>query len=177
MNTPEDKFIPALLRLAHTEASLGIRETSKNQGPGIQKYWTATSYLNGYGDRQPYCAAFACWLVKQASLEAGLESGQPLPRSAAVNEWPKWAAKQEDWDVLNPSETRVRAGDFVCFDFNGRDEPGGTHIGLAVGNESGDGTFPAVEANTNAAGSREGDGVYHKTRSRKGVFSIIRWVA
>ena len=37
---------------------LGVVETSKNQGAGIEKYWTATSYgPSGYKNREPWCAA------------------------------------------------------------------------------------------------------------------------
>ena len=35
----------------------GQKETSRNRGPAIEKFWTATNYPDGYVNREPYCAA------------------------------------------------------------------------------------------------------------------------
>ena len=56
---PARDFKQMLIAVAKEQANLGIRETSNNQGPGIQKYWPATSYgIAGYHNREPWCAAF-----------------------------------------------------------------------------------------------------------------------
>lgn len=168
-------FAAELVKVATQQAALGIRETSHNHGPGIEKFWTATSYgPAGYRNREPWCAAFLCWVVKQAALGHYGESPPfRLPRSAAVNDWPAWAQSQPAWKVVKPSP--VKAGDIICWDFNGRDNSGGTHIGLAISNERADGTFDTIEGNTNAEGSRDGNGVYHRTtRTRKAAFAILR---
>lgn len=167
----------AIVTIARTEATLGIVETSRNQGPGIEKYWHATSYPLGYLQRQPWCAAAMCYvLLKAMELHYG-KTTAPFDhcRWAAVNGWPKWAAKEPGWKVLDPAVSRVRAGDFVCFDFNGREKEGGTHIGVAVSDEDASGTFETAEGNTDSEGSREGNGYFLKTRTRKGVFAIIRY--
>lgn len=169
-----------LVSVAREQSALGIRETSPNQGPGIQKFWTATSYgVAGYLDRQPWCAAFLAWVVREASRRQFGESAPfRLPRSAAVNDWPVWARTQPTWEERDPLTTRVRSGDVVCFDFNGRAKASGTHIALATSDERGDGTFDTIEGNTNSDGSRDGNGVYERhSRTRKGVFSVIRYGA
>ena len=43
--------------VAIAAAQLGVHETSANQGPGLEKCWTATSYgPDGYKNREPWCA-------------------------------------------------------------------------------------------------------------------------
>lgn len=175
---PKRTFREMLVAVALEQAALGIRETTKNQGPGIQKFWTATSYgVAGYLDRQPWCAAFLAWVVRDASRRQFGESPPfRLPRSAAVNDWPVWAKTQPAWEERDPTVTRIRAGDIVCFDFNGRDKASGTHIALATSDERHDGTFDSCEGNTNEDGSREGNGVFlRNSRTRKSVFSVIRF--
>lgn len=172
-------FKDTMAGVVREEVARGIRETSRNQGPGIEKYWPCTSYgIQGYTDRLPYCAAAMCYVVAEAVKRFFTTSPVPfaLPTSAGVVNWPVWARKQKDsWRVLDPKLSPVKAGDLVCWDFNGTDEPGGTHIGFALSDERKDGTFASGEGNTNASGSREGDGFYEKnSRTRKAAFAIIR---
>lgn len=167
-------FADNIASIARQQAALGIRETSQNNGPGIAKFWQATNYgMSGYYNREPYCAAFGCYVLREAALRTFGATLPPLPRSAAVRDWPVFARRNPGhWRVIGDNEP-VRPGDIVCFDFNGTDKPGGTHLAIAVGHQNGD-TFATAEANTNAAGSREGDGVYAKTRRRDSILAIIR---
>ena len=169
------RLIKQLIAIA--ESQLGIRETSKNQGPGIRKFWTATSYgTAGYDDRQPWCAAYACWLVREATQIVFPEGDQPytLPRDAAVVNWVKWAKENKmDVDCITG---KVKAGDILLWDFNGPDKPGGTHMGIAVSEEHADGTFVTCEANTNEEGSRDGNGVFRRTaRTRHRTIAVLRF--
>jgi hypothetical protein len=59
----------------------------------------------------------------------------------------------------------VRAGDIVVFTFS--------HIGVAIEDQRG-AAVRTVEGNTDEAGSREGGGVYEKTRALSLVRSHIR---
>ena len=43
----------------------GKTETSRNQAPWIKKLWTATTYPEGFEERQPYCAAGICYCIQQ----------------------------------------------------------------------------------------------------------------
>jgi hypothetical protein len=72
---------------------IGVRETSNNQGPGIEKYWPATSYPEGYTDRAPWCAAFGCWVLREAMLRNPLLAltEDNRPKSASVADWLLWA--------------------------------------------------------------------------------------
>jgi hypothetical protein len=118
------------------------------------------------------------WVVREAANRMSEPEYVPfmLPRSAAVNDWPKWARGASQWAVVDPHTEKVKAGDIVCFDFHGRDNSGGTHIAIATGNETSAGTFETVEGNTSPDGSRDGNGVYlRNSRTRKGVFSVLRY--
>jgi len=181
---PARGFKEVLIAVAKEQANLGIRETSTNQGPGIQKYWPATSYgIAGYHHREPWCAAFMAWTVREACLRHfRVDAPFALPRSAAVNDWPIWGRGASQWAVVAPRQEKVKAGDIVCFDFNGRDESGGTHIAIATGNERPDGTYETVEGNTSpeakagSAADRDGGGIWRKRRLRSQVHSVRSWV-
>ena len=138
---------------------VGILETSKNQGAGIEKYWSATTYPDGYKNREPYCAAFVCWCVRQA----GLFSAHERPKTARAFGFEEWAKENGLKLVLRPSE--VKAGDIVVFTFS--------HVGIATSDSDKSGNFTAVEGNTDAAGSREGGGVWKKTRNVSAVRSTV----
>lgn len=146
--------------------SLGVRETSKNQGPGIKAFWLDTSYPDGYENREPYCAAFQCHVAAEV-LRRGLAVGlteKTRPRDAAVRSFVDWARKASSGcKVFAPRDGQFfpSAGDFVWFQFGG-DHP--DHIGL-VTDFDGHTTVHTIEANTGDSGGREGDGVYRKTRA------------
>ena len=142
-------------------AELGVHETSRNQGPGIQKYWEATSYgVDGYKDRQPWCAAFVAWCVMLY-----LEGSKSRPKSAAVKDWVP-AALKLNWRVFGPRDGLLfpRAGDLVVFQFS--------HIAIV---EDFSGTHVrTLEGNTDDAGSREGREVAERDRSLAVCKSFIR---
>jgi hypothetical protein len=162
----------ALVLIAQKQ--IGIHETSQNHGDGIAKFWTATNYPDGYANREPYCAAFVCWLVMQA-LSLGYALGltaSTRPREAAVRNFVAWAHQPASGAlVFAPGDTSYEpsAGDVVWFEFGG-DHP--DHVGLV---ESFDGhTVRTIEANTGATGGRDGDGVYQKSRALNLCRGFIR---
>lgn len=177
--TALDKFLPPLslplpgatnpraVLVDIAESQIGIRETSKNQGPGIAKFWTATNYPDGYINREPYCAAFCCWLILEA-----MKAGHPLgltntsrPKSAAVSNWVSWAGASAYVGIFAPGSLIPEPGDFFIHSKV-------SHIGL-VRSFSGS-TLKTIEGNTDGSGSREGDGVYQRTRGLSEVKYLIR---
>ena len=170
-----ETFRKMLVTVAREELAKGIREVTRNQHPELVKYWKATSYGSaGFANREPWCAAFLCWLVAESASRVWGSIPFPLPKSAGVINWPAWAKSVAGWKCLPPS-TRVEPGDIVCWDFNGP-KASGTHIGLATADEHKT-QFPTIEGNTNGEGSRDGDGLYAKsTRSRVSCIAILRFV-
>ena len=76
----------------------------------------------------------------------------------------EWARDNKLVVHSNPTVTNMNPGDVLVFRFS--------HTGIYVG-PAAPGEIITVEGNTNGSGSREGDGVYQKTRSLSLVRSSI----
>lgn len=160
-NEARSNFAEILLKTAKIELDKEIRETSKNQGGGIEKYWEATSYPDGYANREPYCAAFVCYVVNRSFC--GVVTTLRAPTSPVAYDLEKWAKANSKQGVTSFSEPK--AGDLFTL-------ATASHCGIV---ESVQGkSIVTIEANTNAAGSREGDGVYSKSRKISTVRQFIR---
>lgn len=153
-----------IIDIALNEEKLNIRENSKNQGPGIKKYWLATWYEDGYENREPWCAAFICWCIK----ESGKFSESSRPKTPAAFGFETWANDHPSLTNITKKPKGVAKGDIVVFTFS--------HIAIATSDSDSAGYFATVEGNTNAAGSREGNGVYKKVRNVSSVRSTISLV-
>lgn len=153
---------------------LGTRESSRNRGPEIAKFWDATNYREGDEDRAPWCSAFVSWVVQEADRRSPALRLRTPPRFAAVADWRPWAIKPENgcqvFSSADVSRAHMRplAGDIVTF------LPHLSHIGVVAEDYDWRGIVRTTEGNTNAAGSREGDGVYAKERMLAFCGTFIR---
>lgn len=148
-----------------------VRETSRNQGKGISKYWKATTYPDGYKNREPYCAAFVCWVCAEAERR-GAGVG-PVPNSAAVRHIVAWSRKLGKGAIVFSRHSKIyvpEPGDLVWFEFGGSTP---NHIGFVAGRRN-DQQILTIEGNTGKQGSRDGDGVYEKHRSLNLCAGFIR---
>lgn len=153
MSNPREKIVEVARRF------VGIRETSKNRFPGDVKLWASTSYVEGWKNREPYCAAFVCHVVLLADLEELAMDFKPRPRTPAVADWKTWARRADSGVLIFTDPAQAQAGDIVSF------LPHFSHIGIVAGGLWSNGRLPTIEANTDADGGREGDGIYEKTRA------------
>jgi hypothetical protein len=147
---------------------IGLRETTPNRFEGIDQFWAATTYPDGGKNREPWCSAFASYCVQEADRQSAEIRLRVPPRFAAVRDWLPWARKAGC--IVFPSSSTTytpERGDIVVF------LPRLSHIGLVSG-IAGRGIVATIEGNTNAAGSREGDGCYEKFRSLSFCGSFIR---
>jgi len=161
--------------LAIARKEVGVVEVPKNSNTGkdVLKYQRATN-LAGTG--WPYCAAFVDWVILQWGKNPEVLSALGMdaakfekwrPKTAAAYGFHEWA---EEKGLLiidenkNPGETVLHTGDIVTFDFS--------HIGI-IDTDKGNVLY-TIEGNTDAAGSRDGGGVYEKTRARSLARKIIR---
>ena len=144
--------------VAIAEKEVGSRENGRNTGKKVREYQSA-DWLDGTG--YAWCASFVCWVIQKAGERAKLPFKRP--RTAGAWDFERWAKKQ-NLPVIKKPKT-IKAGDLVVFTFS--------HIGIAVSDSSG-GWVKTVEGNTNQAGSREGDGVYFKTRRLSQIRSRIK---
>lgn len=153
----------ALIDTATAEANKGVREVGKNAGPDVEKYLHCLGMTKG----SPWCAAFVSWCVMTSR-------GLPKP--------PKWCSGSAVslFQMSRNSKTCVSVTP-VDADYKSKVKPGyiwsraqdataaaaarkGSwcqgHTGIVVAVDAIG--FHTIEGNTNAAGSREGDGVYRK---------------
>jgi hypothetical protein len=158
------KDIPAKL-IAFAREEIGVSEVDgTNCGPRVDQYKAATWLDSNKG--WPWCAAFICWLVREAIDEE--EVAFKRPRTAGAWDFENWA-KQETTngiELRKPTNEDIKAGDIVVFTFS--------HIGLAVKDIDSSGYVVTIEGNTNGEGSREGGSVLEKKRHVSQIRSRIR---
>tara|TARA_Y100001937_G_scaffold102000_1_gene140095 strand:+ start:660 stop:1280 length:621 start_codon:yes stop_codon:yes gene_type:complete len=164
-DTPvSDGNIPQkMVSLARDE--IGVSEVDgSNCGPRVDEYKAATWLDPDKG--WPWCAAFICWLVREAI--DGEDIKFKRPRTAGAWDFENWAKQQvaNGIDLRKPTNGNIKAGDIVVFTFS--------HIGLAVKDIDSSGYVVTIEGNTNGAGSREGGSVLEKKRHVSKIRSRIR---
>jgi len=115
----------------------------------------------------PWCAAFICWLFREA-MKDGKYSFE-RPKTAGAYDFENWC-REQDTNVLlkKPHNGDIKPGDIVIFNFS--------HIGLAIGNPDSSGYVKTIEGNTDGFGSREGGAVLEKRRKLSSIRSRIRVV-
>jgi hypothetical protein len=166
-------FIEKFVDIAKTQ--LGITEQGgNNSGIEITKYQLATWLTPG---GWPWCCAFIAWVLKEFLKDEQIrqhfgiketETHNWRCRGANCNDWLAWA-KKHGFYVTDESEP-AKAGDIVIFDFS--------HIGIVTADQlPGKDYIETIEGNTNSKGSRDGDGVYLKTRKTNLVRNYIRFIA
>lgn len=137
-----------LVELARAE--LGVREaTDNNDGKRVEQYLACVGLKKG----QPYCAAFVSFVFKQAGFDAPRTGWSPalFPHDRLV----KVVAAGNVFGIYFPALKRVGHCGFI---------------------ESCRGDWlQTIEANTNVAGSRDGDGVYRKMRHIRTIHSMADW--
>ncbi|MDH3770322.1 MAG: CHAP domain-containing protein [Nitrospirota bacterium] len=164
----EKAKMPAAIA-AVAKGEIGVEEVNgTNCGPRVDEYKAAT-WLNprrGW----PWCAAFVCWVVREAATAAGVRftSRFKRPRTAGAWDMENWSLAQDlsTW-TKKPHRGDIQPGDIVVFRFS--------HIGFAISRPDRNGYVRTVEGNTDAAGRREGGGVYTKRRHVSKIRSRIRF--
>jgi hypothetical protein len=160
-------LVSEMIRIATAE--VGVREVDNtNCGVRVDEYKAAT-WLNpkkGW----PWCAAFVCWVIREALASSGTKQTKTFkrPRTAGAWDFENWSIDQDSTTWLRRSPAGdILPGDIVMFTFS--------HIGIAVSAPDDKGNLTTVEGNTDIAGSREGGGVYLKTRNLSKIRSRIRF--
>jgi hypothetical protein len=152
-------FAKEMVRLAEGEVGVCEDPVDSNTGRRVRTYQGAT-WLDGTG--WPWCAAFICWIVREAGM-----AEEHRPQTAGAWDFERWARKTTNpAELIKPAATgTIRKGDLLVYKFS--------HIGIAREDETG-GRVTTIEGNTDGEGSREGGGVWEKSRRVELVRSIIR---
>lgn len=133
----------------------GVREaTGHNDGAPVEKYLKGVGLGKGYS----WCMAFVYWCATQAAIL--LEEENPLLKTGGV--LAQWN-KRKNLRVEAPEP-----GDVFIIDYG----KGKGHTGFVV--SVGDKVINTIEGNTNDKNSREGDGVYRRTRSMSSIKGYLR---
>lgn len=156
----------ALVELARKE--IGVEEVNgTNCGPRVNEYKAATWLDPEKG--WAWCAAFICWLVREALKKTGVQETAKFKRPQTAGAWDfiNWSLAQDasTQTKRNPGDD-IQPGDIVVFTFS--------HIGLAVATPAGNRVM-TIEGNTDGEGSREGGAVLYKMRPLSKIKARIRF--
>jgi hypothetical protein len=154
---PSPLASPLLSAVLETATSqIGVRETQPNRGAEVDEY-VASVGLDPAGARA-WCQAFIYWCFQRAAITAGVPN--PCVRTAGVlDHWHRAPSRAlVDARAAFDDRTLVRPGAIFVIDHGG----GLGHAGLITGVTGAE--LQTIEGNTNERGSREGDGVYRKSR-------------
>ena len=151
----------ALIATATAEVNKGVREVGKNAGADVEKYLHCLGMTKG----SPWCAAFVSWCVMTSR---GLAKPPKWCSGSAVSLFQmsgKNAVKVTPVDAdykskVKPGYIWSRAQDATAAAAARKGSWCQGHTGIVVAVDAIG--FHTIEGNTNAAGSREGDGVYRK---------------
>ena len=133
---------------------VGVREEGgRNRGPRVDQYILALGLYPAGG--YPWCACFVWWCFAQAVEKLGIAHNPCVRTASALN---MFRGAPPFWKFTDPS--RVRPGNVVVWDHGA----GKGHTGIVEGIDLATSVALTIEGNTNAAGHREGDGVYRKSR-------------
>lgn len=137
------------LHWASLYAVRGVKEQGKNAGPWVVLFLSKVGLGPGYA----WCAAF----VYHCLLKGEAKSLPSKWKAAGVRYWVEWA-KKEGRLVQTPQ----RGDLFYWLNANGSG-----HIGFVRNTGAWPQYVETIEGNTDKGGSREGDGVYYRSRTRR----------
>lgn len=162
-------FTERLIAIAEDEVGVTESPINSNCGPRVNQFKGATNLPPK--EAWPWCAAFVCWVVKEC-MKRGAMAGESYtferPTTAGAWALETWSLEQDrSTNTKRPVRRDIQRGDIVIFKFS--------HVGFAAGMPDVNGDFRSCEGNTDAKGSREGGGVWRKTRNVSQVKTRIRF--
>jgi lysozyme family protein len=158
---PPSGLVGALIDIASEEVGVREQPLGSNRGPRVDQYIRATG-LDPTG-QHPWCMCFVFFCFMQAAQRVGVPN--LVPKDALVHgAWAKVRNKPGVTAVTAAAAQRnpalVKPG-MVFFIDTGN---GHGHAGIVVDNVNS--FLETIEGNTNDNGSREGIGVFRRTRRR-----------
>jgi len=159
------KLATRIVEIARQE--IGVEEVDgTNCGPRVNQYKAATNLPSE--EPWPWCAAFVCWVVREAMKSTGATYTFKRPTTAGAYDLENWSRRQDDsTQTKKPAASDILPGDILTFTFS--------HTGFAISAPDSDGYVKTIEGNTDAAGSREGGIVAEKRRHISKIRARIRF--
>ncbi len=152
----------------------GVRERGgNNRGAEVEMFQKTIGLEPG----DPWCAAFVCFCIKEAGKQLGVtpkfQYGGSVYKLWTRNEWLQMATPETASIFcidhgLSKKGTRIGHTGFCVQPLisNADGYPGEQFVEK----------IETMEGNTNAAGSRDGDGCYHKTRKLSEFTNGYGWL-
>jgi hypothetical protein len=161
-STPPSSFSSAVVAAARQHRREQPREIGgSNLGPWVRVYMDGRDGLD-----RPWCAGFACFMVRQAAWHAGIP--EPIPNQVGCDQLSADAMATgrfisgTDVDAgATPLEAIPRGSFFV----QRRAPDDWNHVGIVI--SAMDRVMETIEGNTNDGGSREGHEVCRRIRGLK----------
>ena len=158
------EFAKEMVRISQTQIGIFEKPRNSNSGPEVEGWYQRSTWLSGTGFA--WCAAFICYLFKKASEKPGIKYSFQLPKTAGAFDFENWARNNISYvEIIKPPFNKILPGDIIIFNFS--------HIGISIGSLSG-GKIDCIEGNTDESGSREGGGVYRKSRRVSLIKTVLR---
>lgn len=152
----------------------GVREKGgNNRGPQVEAFQKSI----GLDPGDPWCAAFVCFCMKEAAKRLGVESSFVYGGSC----YKLWT-RNVDLQMTKPGENCIFVLDHGLSKAGTRIGHTGFCVKPIIANADGHpgeqfvGSIETMEGNTNAAGSRDGDGCYHKSRQMSEFTGGYGWL-
>lgn len=157
-------FAKEMVRVSQTQLGIFEHPMNSNSGPEVESFYQRSTFLKGTG--WPWCAAFMCYVFKTAASKPGIEHSFKLPMTAGAYDFENWARNNSHYvEIIKSPFNKILPGDVIIFNFG--------HIGLSI-SEIKNGRIDCVEGNTDDRGSREGGGVYKKSRNLSLLKTVLR---
>jgi hypothetical protein len=169
LHQPAPDTARAILDVAAAE--VGVREVplNSNRGPRVDQYIRATG-LDPAAGSYPWCMCFVYWCHLRVAERLG--AANLCPRLAGVHA--TWAAANKMGGrivVVSAAQARRNPGLVVPGMVFFIDTGGGAgHVGIVAENTNA--SLSTIEGNTNDNGSREGIGVFRRSRRRISDISL-----
>lgn len=159
-----------LIDIARGEVGVVETPPNSNTGKRVLDYQRATD-LAGTG--WPWCAAFVCWCIREwlkdvdvlrALKMTAAQAEAWRPKTAAAFGFHDWAEKNGLLVMNDSMNNTLHTGDIMTFDMS--------HVGF-VADDNGP-YVSTIEGNTSSSGSRDGGGVFAKSRHRSEAKRFVR---
>lgn len=159
------KLSALMVKIALAEVGVQEKPRGSNRGPRVDQYQAATELERAQWGA--WCAAFVCWVMREAMLQSKRTFTFKRMTTAAVRFMKAWSLRQDDsTSTRDEPGLDIQPGDLVIYRFS--------HTGIAVSAPDAKGTVQVVEGNTNNDGSREGYEVCQQTRKCSAIRTRIR---
>ena len=148
--------------------NIGVQEIpiGSNWGIYVRQY---LSYVN-LRTPNPWCAAFVAYCLDNVGCDV-MHPKHGLVANWSRGEWAQYVVKDSRKSGVNISPDDIRPGDVFTIYYSNLKRDG--HIGIVERVEGG--KIITIEGNTNDGGSRDGIGVYRRSRSINSISKLLRY--